>query len=80
MAFVQKDRDMGRFNITVQINDHLEFELVPEEPHTKEVHMHTLVFHTPSHPNITVNNARADRLYRVELHGNQLQVHDHPIG
>ena len=79
MAYVQKDIDMGAFNVSVQTSNDPDFQIVPENPHTLEVNMPFLLFVTPGHPNINIAHPAQGVVYRVEDHGGNLVVEEYPI-
>jgi hypothetical protein len=76
---VQKDIEMGQFNVSVQIDVAQGFQLVPENPLVLDVDMPFLLFVTPNHPNIHIDNPQQGILYRVEDNNGNLVVEEYPI-
>ena len=79
MAYVQKDIGMGAINVSVQTDVHQTFQIVPENPHLLDVDMNFLLFVTPQHPNIRIDNPVDTVIYRVEEDGAALTVEQYPL-
>lgn len=79
MPYVQKDVGMGMYDVSVQINDAQEFQLIPENPHVLQVDMPFLLFVTPNQPNIQINHPVNTVIYRVEDDNGALVVEQYPI-
>lgn len=76
---VQKDIDMGQFNVSVQTTQDQEFQLVPQLPNLLEVNLPFLRFDTPNQPGILIRNPEEGVIYRVEVNGGAIEVEEYPV-
>lgn len=66
MRYAQKDLGMGAYNISVQINNTPDFQMVPQVEAVIEVPLTTITFHCPNQTIPVTANAPDNTIYRVE--------------
>jgi hypothetical protein len=85
MRYAQKDVGMGAYNISVQINNTPDFQIVPQVESVIEVPLTTITFHCPNQTIPAIANAPDNTIYRVEVKDpavaapNSLEVVQYPV-